>query len=436
MNLYKYLEDNIDETKIQEFKNDEYELAIVRYVLKETSKLFYRDSYFFLNREEIKKRRSIYSKKIDANNIEVFEIVCSSYCNLLKEVLGNKYNIKTEVITTDYDIFKHVALLLITKNENRYFIDPIVDLTTMKVGMETQNFASKENKDNSYVKIKIENLKFLDKEILKKIDEKIGYLTNNDYLDNYIYKLHEKLKNISNLQKESKTIKKLIGRNIKEYECRDITIFKIICFFEIIKKNIMIKGIVDLMIFIKSALNILLEDEEQSKIKIVDFWVDNYDLKDNEILEILSSSENRKRGLVIECNNQCIIFSIFNEKYLILCKEKWKEKVIKNNIFVREKSNTTLYNYLYKLDMESCLIKHKEFIKILEKFERNIIDEGMNPEDFIKIINREKLCINYNISLEFSIEDDELVMFDKTNNKKISIEVTNEGRNVNYNVIN
>lgn len=439
MDLYKYLEDRIDTTKIEEFKSDEYELAIIRYVLMETSKIFYRDREFFLNREDIKRRRLIYSQKIDVRNITCFEIVCSSYCNLLKDVLENKYNIKVKLITTDCDMFQHVVLLLITKSGNRYLIDPLMDLTAMKVKMKTSNFASKENRDNPYIKIKIDNLEFLDEKVLKKIDEKIGYLTNNSYADNYIYNLKEQLhkfENSSDLQKKAKIADELLGRSVNVCEYRDYTIFKIMCFFEIIRKHVNIKGIVDSMIFVKTVLNILFDEEEKGKIKVLDFFVDEYDLKDNEIIQILNSDEIRKRGLIIECSGKCIIFSICNEKYIIFSEKEWKEKVTKNNIFVRKSKDVTLYNYLHKLDIESNLLNHREFLRLLQKIEINIINEGKNPKDFIKIVNKKRISISYNVLLEFSIEEDVLVMYDKTNNKKIAIEFEDEGRNINYNVIN
>lgn len=115
MDLYIFLKNTINENKIKEFNDDEYELAIIRYVLKETSKLFYRNEIFFLNNENIKKRRYIYSYNINPKKIENFDIVCSTYCVLLKEVLQNQYGINTELITTDFDVFKHVVLLLTTK---------------------------------------------------------------------------------------------------------------------------------------------------------------------------------------------------------------------------------------------------------------------------------------------------------------------------------
>lgn len=48
----------------------------------------------------------------------------------------------------------------------------------MKANMRTYNFATKPENNNPYLKIKIDNLSFIKKEILEKIDDRIGY-TNN-----------------------------------------------------------------------------------------------------------------------------------------------------------------------------------------------------------------------------------------------------------------
>ena len=49
MNLYDYFKENIHMNRIKDFNGDMHELALVRYVMRETSKLFYRDYTFFLN---------------------------------------------------------------------------------------------------------------------------------------------------------------------------------------------------------------------------------------------------------------------------------------------------------------------------------------------------------------------------------------------------
>ena len=54
MNLFDYFNNNIHIDKINNIDEDVRELAIVRYVMKEASKMFYRDYTFFLDKENIK----------------------------------------------------------------------------------------------------------------------------------------------------------------------------------------------------------------------------------------------------------------------------------------------------------------------------------------------------------------------------------------------
>lgn len=55
----------------------------------------------------------------------------------------------------------------------------------MKVNMKTYNFATKPEKNNPFLKIEIDNLSFIKKETLKKIDDKIDYTNNR-----IIYRRH------------------------------------------------------------------------------------------------------------------------------------------------------------------------------------------------------------------------------------------------------
>ncbi len=57
MNLFDYFNNNIHIDKINNIDEDVRELAIVRYVMKEASKMFYRDYTFFLDKENIKRQR-------------------------------------------------------------------------------------------------------------------------------------------------------------------------------------------------------------------------------------------------------------------------------------------------------------------------------------------------------------------------------------------
>ena len=124
MNLFDYFKDNVNIDKIKNIDEDIRELAIVRYVMKEASKMFYRDYTFFLDKENIEDRESIYNKEIDLNNIQDFAIVCKSYCNIIKNLLKCVYNIDTELVSPFEDKFRHVDLLIKTKNGKKYIVDP------------------------------------------------------------------------------------------------------------------------------------------------------------------------------------------------------------------------------------------------------------------------------------------------------------------------
>lgn len=415
MDLYRYLSNSIDINKIKEFNGDEYELALVRYVLKETSVLFYRNEIFFLNNENIKERRLIYSNNIDPHNIINFDIVCSIYCTLLKEVLKKQYCITTKLIKTDFDMFKHIALILITKKGNQFFIDPLMELAEMKAKMKTNYFATKQENNNPYVKVRIDDLNFINQEVLKKIDDKIGYTNNQLYTDDILYKLKKQLENLSDGYSNH-----ILG-------------FKILTFLELIRKPKKITGIVELMIFVKSSLKILLQEEERNLINMYDFFVDEDDLEDEDISIIFNNNLKRKRGVIIEFENICIVISTDNSKYLKLTREQWREKVKKNRIFERKTEYINLYKYLCELDLEPNILDHREFLIIIKKIENRIINEGNDPKDYVCLKNKEKILIKYkDIFLEIGIENDLLTLFDKNKKQKITIQFNDEGRNVKY----
>lgn len=398
MNIYEYLEDNVNEKNIQNFNGDLYELALVRYILIKLANLFYRDIIFFLNDEQIEQRFTIYNKEINPNSVDSFNITCYSYCKLIKKILDKKYGIQAELIFTDNDVFRHVALIVVTKSKNRYFIDPLMDLSNMKAGMKTKNFATKEQSNNQYVRNKPKNLKYLKDELLYKIDIQIGYINSNKkYLDDLLVEIKMKL---------------------DEEEVIEF-------FFEKIKKEI--NGLVDTIIYVKSALNILTD-----KYNVWDFFVDEEDIKENNMKEILQNNKNkRKRGIVVELKNACIIFSN-NNKSIKISKKDWEKIIIKNNIYVRKNEFIKNYKYLNQLELEPNILEHREFQRIFKIIEENITENMENCQNYIHVINREKLVINYKEVIEFSIEENILVIKNITKKIKIKIIYLDEGRNVLY----
>jgi len=185
VNLYKYVKQTINLEVIEKLNEDKYELAITRNVLKKLSDIFYRDYTFFLNKENLVDRTDIYNKKIDIKNIEEFSIVCKTYCEIIKEILKENYDINSELISPFSDEFRHVDLMITTKDGKKYIIDPLSDLVEMQVGLKTNNFASKIYYDKNYKKI-YKEISFLTDEELEEIDDKIGYKNGSKYLDDHL----------------------------------------------------------------------------------------------------------------------------------------------------------------------------------------------------------------------------------------------------------
>lgn len=187
------------------------------------------------------------------------------------------------------------------------------------------------------------------------------------------------------------------------------------------------------MIFIKSSLKKILEEEEIKGINIYDFFADGYDLHDYNIKNIIDGDTKRKRGLIIECNNKVIVVSTENQGYLKLTTQTWTDIVKRNKIFIRKKERIFLYKYLCKLDLEPNILEHREFFKIIKKIETRIIQDGNNPKDYVHIPNREKLVIHYeDIFIEIETENDFLTVFDKNKKQTIIVEFNDEGRDIKY----
>lgn len=185
MDLYRYIKQSIEMKDISEFKEDKYELAIVRAVLKKLSDIFYRDYTFFLNKENLVDRMDIYNKRFDLKNIDEFSVVCKTYCEIVKEILKENYGVNSELISPFSDEFRHIDLLITTKRGRKYIIDPLSDLVEMQVGLKTNNFASEMYYDKNYKRI-IKGISFLSDEEIEEIDDKIKYKKGNEYLDYYL----------------------------------------------------------------------------------------------------------------------------------------------------------------------------------------------------------------------------------------------------------
>lgn len=437
MNLFEFCKENVNMNKIQKFSGDIHEMAIVRYVIKQTSKIFYRDYTFFLDKENVKARNDIYNKKIDLSNIQDFNIVCKSYCNIIKELLKKNFDIDSELISPFNDEFKHVDLMIKTKKGNSYIVDPLTDLVEMQVGLRTNNFASKKYYDKLYAG-KVKNISFINDKELEQIDDSIGYKSDGIYLDDFLNLLKIKLENTEEiLQKDQKTAIKLLGtryneEGINDKQKTDLKL-KFICKYLNNRKNI--NGIVDLFMFTKNVIRSVFTKEEQQKISVYNFFVDEKDLKNNDLRKIFKEKEDRKRGICIKFDKKNYIISLAPDAQEY-DDEKWKKIVEDNNIFVKPQYSVKLLKYLKSKGADRNTLHNHEFLKQFSKFEKYLLSTGQTLEDIINnnISIRDGVIYTKikDRNISYKIENGNLIIKDYKKNCKYTVFYQDEGRDISY----
>lgn len=437
MNLFDFFNNNIHIDKINNIDEDVRELAIVRYVMKEASKMFYRDYTFFLDKENIKDREGIYNKKVDLNNIQNFAIVCKSYCNIIMDLLKQVYNIDSELVSPFEDKFRHVDLLIKAKNGKNYIVDPLTDLIEMQVSMRTNNFASEEYYNSNYTGI-LNNISFLNENTLAEIDTKIGYKNDGIYLNDFLKLLKTKLDNIEELLKTNDLVafellgQEYDGRKFSEKEKTELKL-KFISKYLNNRKNL--NGIVDLVMFSNIVIKELFADTEQEQIHVYSFFVDKKDLKDENLKSILINKDNRKRGLVINFDNNNYILSL-NDTVLEYDEDTWKNIVKENNIFIKPQYPVKLLKYLKNSGADRNIVHNNEFLRFFNKFENNLLKKGYSLEDIINnnIFIQDGVIYTKsgNNSISYKIENGNLVFKEYNKNLKHTVLYQDEGRNISY----
>lgn len=437
MNLYEYFKENIHIAELSDFTGDIYDLAIVRYVMKEASKIFYHDYSFFLDKENLKIRERIYNKEPDVGNLQDFSVVCKSYCNIIKEILEKNYGICSKLVSPSTDEFRHVDLLVTTANGNKYIIDPLTDLVAMQLGLKTKNFASKSNYDKLYVG-KLKNISFLSDEDLEKIDDKIHYRIHNMYLDDFFEMLRTEFEHLEEcLERNEELSIELLG---KKYEGEIFSAdTKIQLKLEYISKHLnnrkSLNGFVDFIIFSNLTLENLFSEEERKNISSYSFFVDEADLKEKNLSNIMREKDTRKRGRVIRFKGQNYIFSLGNNS-LKYTDDEWERVIKENNIFIKPYYPVQLLGYLKSNGVDRNVLHNNEFLRLFSKFEKDLLKQGKN----IETIKRENIFIQGDTLftqskekiISYQIENGNLSIKDYKNNLKYTVCYRDEGRDVSY----
>lgn len=351
--------------KIRNLKGDFYELALVRMVCIEISKYYYRDEIFYLFKENLVDRTKIYN---DNPSQETKNITCKSLCKVLKKILAEEYGLNVEIPTIFTDRFAHIDVILTTKENKKYVINPLMDLVEYKVGLKTTNFASKKMSD--YYKEKIPDIDYISDCELLAIDEVIGYAKNGKY------------------------------RNFEDISFDNVEdAIKLI-----LSSRGYINGIVDLKIFSSSTIKSL----TGKKFNILDIYIDEQDNKDLKDLEF--NNNGRYRGLIIMDKDKVYLFPVHGSynKYSTC---EWNELVENNNIRINTYAYVENLSKLKEFGIDRNILHNRKFLEIFSYYENLCKKNGCNIMDYIEY-TKTYIRIKYNCELLFYIEGNELVVVD------------------------
>lgn len=392
----------ISSEKFKDFSEDEFELTIVRIVQNIISPKFKRNISFFYQREDIKKRREIYNKKMNVDNIDRFDIVCKLLCEITRDILKKKYNIDSEIISCDNDEFGHVDLLLKTKSGKKYIINLLSDLEIIQKGGKAKRFASEKYYNERYSG-RITDISFIDDETLKKIDDRIKYTYNGLYFDDIIKLLQEEFKQFKEIIINNKDLQNgYTKEEIKNMNNDLETEMKVKFLVKYFNGRSKLSGHIELVRYCKMILSKLFSKEEQNKIKLYDIYIDSKNVNGRISYILKKDDEERKRGLVISTNGKNYAISTIPDRYVEFNEDEWKREVKNNNIGIKLIGKSEIMDKLKRHGANIEILNNGAFKRIIIEEERK---ESLTLENFI--ITEKEIEIH---GIVFSIEDHKILV--------------------------
>lgn len=371
MEIIDMIVNSVDLDKIKNLDGDLYELALSRMICIELSKYYYRDETFYLFKENLIDRAKIYNADPFTG---IRNITCYSLCKILIRIMQDIYKLNVYIPTVFIDRFAHKDVILTTKNNNKYVINPLMDLIDYKVGFKTTNFASK--KMVNYYKKKIFDIDYITEEDLLIIDKVIGYTKNGKY------------------------------NSFDEITCDNLDdSIKII-----LSNKGYINGIVDLKMFTTSTIKSICNIET----KIFDIYVDKD--KNIDLTKLDFNNSGRYRGLIIADDNDIYLFPVENnyKKYKI---DEWNYLVKKNNIMINTYPFVENMSKLKDYEIDRNILHNRQFLKVFNYYENLCKQNGGNILDFIDY-SKSSIRIKYKSDLLIYIENDYLTVMDNVNEVK------------------
>ena len=291
--------------------------------------------------------------------------------------------------------------------------------------------------ESFYTKI-LDNISFLTEDELEQIDNKIEYKNGTAYLDDLLKKLREKFDHIEEFLRENQHIAiellgdKYDGKQLSNDEKIDL---KLKYISKYLNNRRYLNGFVDLVMFSDIVIKELFSEEERSKMHSYSFFVDEENLQNTELADILTSTETRKRGRVINFNGKNYIFSL-SQGTLEYNDNELRELIEKNNIFVKPEYPVQLLRYLKSNGADRNIVHNNELLRLFNKFETALLDSGKTLEeianDNIRIQEDIILTRFGNKYISYKIEDGHLVVTDYGKNLKYIVFYKDEGRDISY----
>lgn len=206
-------------SKKENLTEDEIELAMARKLEILILPILRRNMDFFYAGGNLKGKANAYRNQTNKDITEQIlrdkqgsiPTVCKPLCDMLTEILQEN-GINAQTVSCDTDIFKHTDVLITTKSGKKYIINYLEDMENIQAGMKTPDFASKGYYERRYKKFEnglttdgksLENIDFIDEEILDKIDNNLGYKKYNMYMNTVIQQIKEEFLNFRQVMAEN-----------------------------------------------------------------------------------------------------------------------------------------------------------------------------------------------------------------------------------------
>ena len=223
---------NLNEKEKKNLTEEEKEIAMARKLEILILPVLKRNMEFFYAGGNLKGKANAYRNSINKEIVEQnlkdkkgsVATVCKPLCEMVAEILQEN-GINAQTVSCDTDMFKHTDVLITTKSGKQYIVNYLEDMENIQTGMKTPDFASEAYYERRYQKFEkgfttdgksLENIDFIDEEILDKIDTNLGYKKYNMYMNTVIQQIKEEFLNFRQVMAENEwaTVKlKLEKRN-------------------------------------------------------------------------------------------------------------------------------------------------------------------------------------------------------------------------------